>query len=79
MQEDVITSAAAANLGSVYGWGFPKETGGVIRFVQDYGVDNFMAQAKVYHQDYGQRFRLPKVLKNMITEPNFQLAKAAVE
>ncbi|MGH1434942.1 MAG: 3-hydroxyacyl-CoA dehydrogenase NAD-binding domain-containing protein [Lewinella sp.] len=79
MQEGVITSAAAANLGSVYGWGFPKETGGVIRFVQNYGVDNFMAQAKVYHKDYGQRFRLPKVLKNMITEPNFQLAKAAVE
>ena len=79
MQEDVITSAAAANLGSVYGWGFPKETGGVIRFVQNYGIDNFIVQAKVYHQDYGQRFRLPKVLKNMITEPNFQLAKAAVE
>jgi 3-hydroxyacyl-CoA dehydrogenase/enoyl-CoA hydratase/3-hydroxybutyryl-CoA epimerase len=79
MQEDVITSAAAANMGSVYGWGFPKETGGVIRFVQNYGIDNFIAQAKVYHQHYGQRFRLPKVLKNMITEPNFQLAKAAVE
>lgn len=79
MQEDVITSAAAANLGSVYGWGFPKETGGVIRFVQDYGIEHFITQAKVYHQDYGQRFRLPKVLKNMITEPNFQLAKAAVE
>lgn len=79
MQEDVITSGAAANLGSVYGWGFPKETGGVIRFVQNYGVDAFIAEAKKYHQSLGQRFRLPKVLKNMITEPDFQLAKAAVE
>jgi 3-hydroxyacyl-CoA dehydrogenase/enoyl-CoA hydratase/3-hydroxybutyryl-CoA epimerase len=79
MQEGVIMSSAAANLGSVYGWGFPKETGGVIRFIQDYGVDEFIAQAKIYYQELGQRFRLPKVLKNMITEPNFQLAKAAVE
>ncbi|MEO0727106.1 MAG: 3-hydroxyacyl-CoA dehydrogenase NAD-binding domain-containing protein, partial [Bacteroidota bacterium] len=39
MQEGVITSSAAANLGSVYGWGFPRQTGGVIRFIQDSGVD----------------------------------------
>lgn len=79
MQEGVITSRAAANLGSVYGWGFPRETGGVIRFIQDYGVDQFMAQAKKYHKELGQRFRLPKVLKEIITEPAFLAAKGTVE
>ncbi|MEL7249742.1 MAG: 3-hydroxyacyl-CoA dehydrogenase NAD-binding domain-containing protein [Bacteroidota bacterium] len=79
MQEGVITSSAAANLGSVYGWGFPRQTGGVIRFIQDYGVDAFMAQAKGYHKAFGQRFRIPKVLKEIILEPAMQTAKGAVE
>ena len=79
MQEGVITSSAAANLGSVYGWGFPRQTGGVIRFIQDYGVDAFMDQAKAYHESFGQRFRIPKVLKEIILEPATQTAKGAVE
>lgn len=79
LQEGVITSREAANLGSVYGWGFPRQTGGVIRFIQDYGIDKFMAQAKIYHKAFGQRFRLPKVLKEIITEPAFLTAKGTVE
>ena len=79
MQEGVITSSAAANLGSVYGWGFPRETGGVIRFIQDYGVDAFMAKAQGYYEAFGQRFRIPKVLKEVIMEPDRKTAKGAVE
>ena len=79
MQEKVITSAAAANLGSVYGWGFPREKGGVIRFIHTYGPDNFIAQAKIYQQSLGQRFRIPRVLRAILAEPVFKTAKAAVE
>ncbi len=79
MQEKVVTSSAAANLGSVYGWGFPRETGGVIRFIQDYGMDEFMKQSQQYHKKLGQRFRIPKVLKELMLEPAFLGAKGAVE
>ncbi|MEL7222297.1 MAG: 3-hydroxyacyl-CoA dehydrogenase NAD-binding domain-containing protein, partial [Bacteroidota bacterium] len=79
MQEKVIHSAAAANLGSIYGWGFPRETGGVIRFIHDYGPDNFIARAKIYQEKHGQRFRIPKVLREILAQPIFRGAKAAVE
>ncbi|MEM1214198.1 MAG: 3-hydroxybutyryl-CoA epimerase, partial [Bacteroidota bacterium] len=79
MQEKIIESAAEANLGSIYGWGFPRQTGGVIRFIHDYGADNFIARAQVYQQHHGQRFRIPKVLREILAQPIFRSAKAAVE
>lgn len=79
MHEGVITHSAAVNLASVYGWGFPRETGGVIRFIQDYGADNFIQQARVYEKQLGQRFKIPKVLQAILNEPEARTEKAAVE
>ncbi|PHN05039.1 3-hydroxyacyl-CoA dehydrogenase NAD-binding domain-containing protein [Flavilitoribacter nigricans] len=66
MQEKVIRSVPAANLGSVYGWGFPAFRGGVIQFVNDYGLDAFMAKCKAYEQTYGPRFKVPSFLRKLL-------------
>lgn len=68
MQEKVIRSVSEANLGSVWGWGFPAYRGGVIQFVNDYGLEAFMAKCKLYQKTYGPRFRVPKVLPILLEE-----------
>lgn len=68
MKEGVINSIAAANLGSIYGWGFPSFKGGVIQFVTDYGLDAFMARCKELRDKHGPRFRIPKHLPELVQD-----------
>ncbi|MCB0593478.1 MAG: 3-hydroxyacyl-CoA dehydrogenase family protein, partial [Phaeodactylibacter sp.] len=68
MQEKVIHSVAAANLGSIHGWGFPAFKGGAIQFISDYGVDGFIKQCEVYQKAHGQRFRAPRELRKIVGE-----------
>ena len=51
MQEKVIRSIPAANLGSIYGWGFPACKGGVIQFIADYGKEAFLKKCGVYEKN----------------------------
>ncbi|GJM34521.1 MAG: 3-hydroxyacyl-CoA dehydrogenase [Saprospiraceae bacterium] len=62
LQEGIIHSVSEANLGSIYGWGFPAFKGGVIQFIQDYGLDKFKEKCKVLEKAHGPRFKLPGVL-----------------
>jgi 3-hydroxyacyl-CoA dehydrogenase/enoyl-CoA hydratase/3-hydroxybutyryl-CoA epimerase len=66
MQEGVIASVAEANLGSIYGWGFPAFKGGVIQYIHDYGVDQFLERCKYYEENHGPRFKAPRKLKKLI-------------
>jgi 3-hydroxyacyl-CoA dehydrogenase/enoyl-CoA hydratase/3-hydroxybutyryl-CoA epimerase len=65
LQEKVILSEAAANLGSIRGWGFPAFTGGVIQYVRDYGPEAFLARCQEYERRFGQRFRPPRLLRRL--------------
>ena len=62
MQEGVIQSVAAANLGSIYGWGFPACKGGVIQFIEDYGREAFVEKCRELEQRFGPRFKVPNFL-----------------
>ncbi len=64
LQEGVINTVPEANLGSVFGWGFPAFKGGVIQYVRDYGKDNFIARSEALKTAHGQRFSVPKWLLN---------------
>ncbi len=66
MQEKVIWSVAAANLGSIYGWGFPAFKGGAIRYIEDYGVERFIERCNDLEKEYGQRFRPPRKLREIV-------------
>lgn len=63
MQEHVIHSVAAANLGSIYGWGFPAFKGGVIQYIHDYGQEAFVSRCEAFLAKHGQRFRVPSKLE----------------
>ena len=62
-EEGVITSAAAANIGSIMGIGFPPMTGGAAQFMTGYesatgelGLAAFVARADELAAAYGERF-----------------------
>ncbi len=62
MQEKVILSEAEANLGSIYGWGFPSFSGGVLQYVDSIGKDIFIEKCKRFEEKHGPRFKIPKYL-----------------
>jgi 3-hydroxyacyl-CoA dehydrogenase / enoyl-CoA hydratase / 3-hydroxybutyryl-CoA epimerase len=66
LQEKVVTTVAEANLGSIYGWGFPSVRGGVLQFINDYGIEEFYEKCKIYEESHGQRFKIPKILRNKV-------------
>ncbi len=65
LEEGVIGSSGEANLGSIYGWGFPAACGGVLQFVNDYGVQEFVERCDELRQTYGERFAVPASLREM--------------
>ncbi len=64
-EEGIISSTADANTGSILGWGFPRETGGILNFVNDYGIAEFKKRADELEKNYGKRFKSPILLNKM--------------
>jgi 3-hydroxyacyl-CoA dehydrogenase/enoyl-CoA hydratase/3-hydroxybutyryl-CoA epimerase/enoyl-CoA isomerase len=48
LEEGVIASAAEADMGLIYGLGFPPFRGGAIRYLETLGLDNYIAMADKY-------------------------------
>ncbi len=67
LQENVLESTRDANIGSIFGLGFPGWTGGVIQFVNHVGVKNFAERAEQLRKRYGERFAPPKLLLDHAT------------
>ncbi len=63
LQEGVVSSVAEANLGSVYGFGFPAYYGGIIQYVYSYGIQAFIEKSSIFEAEHGPRFKVPKWLK----------------
>ena len=62
MEEGVLTSPRDANLGSIFGIGFPPWTGGVHQFIQHVGQGPFVERARALSERYGARFNPPSSL-----------------
>ena len=58
LAEGVLTSAHDANIGSIFGIGFPAWTGGALQFVYSEGIERFEAQAAALAARHGPRFAL---------------------
>lgn len=65
LDEKVVTHAADADIGSVFGWGFPAYTGGTISFIETVGLKAFVAEADRLADVYGARFLVPESLRSM--------------
>jgi 3-hydroxyacyl-CoA dehydrogenase/enoyl-CoA hydratase/3-hydroxybutyryl-CoA epimerase len=62
VEEGVLKSVADANIGSIFGIGFAAWTGGALQFINQYGVQDFVARAKYLAEQYGERFLPPALL-----------------
>ena len=76
--EGVIESAAAANIGSIMGIGFPPLYGGAVQYMQGYerpagsgdggghrGLTGFVARARELAAAYGDRFAPPSYVVDL--------------
>ncbi|GAA1321504.1 3-hydroxyacyl-CoA dehydrogenase NAD-binding domain-containing protein [Pseudonocardia xinjiangensis] len=70
LDEGVLTSVPDANIGSIFGIGFPAWTGGVVQYVVGYpgGTAGFVARADEFARKYGDRFQVPESLRKRATE-----------
>jgi 3-hydroxyacyl-CoA dehydrogenase/enoyl-CoA hydratase/3-hydroxybutyryl-CoA epimerase len=61
LDEGVLRSIPDANIGSIFGIGFPPWTGGVLQYVTGYpgGPAGFVARARELAAAYGERFTPP--------------------
>ena len=69
-EEGVLRSVPEANIGSIFGIGFPPWSGGVLQFVNGYsgGVAGFVARAHELAGRYGERFEPTAGLVAMASE-----------
>ncbi|GAB3076790.1 3-hydroxyacyl-CoA dehydrogenase NAD-binding domain-containing protein [Nocardioides zeae] len=73
IEEGVVTSAAAANIGSIMGIGFPPYTGGAAQYMTGFegrdgalGLGAFVARADELAEAYGERFRPTEYLRKLV-------------
>ncbi len=64
LEEGVIDTAAEADMGLIYGIGFPPFRGGAIRYLETLGLDNFIAMADKY-ADLGEIYQVTDGLREM--------------
>jgi 3-hydroxyacyl-CoA dehydrogenase/enoyl-CoA hydratase/3-hydroxybutyryl-CoA epimerase len=64
LDEGVLRSMPDANIGSLFGIGFPAWTGGVVQYINQYdgGPAGFVARARDLAEKYGARFAPPASL-----------------
>ena len=62
LEEGVLESTRDANIGSIFGIGFPGWTGGTVQYINYIGVQTFAARAAQLAQAYGPRFAPPALL-----------------
>jgi 3-hydroxyacyl-CoA dehydrogenase / enoyl-CoA hydratase / 3-hydroxybutyryl-CoA epimerase len=67
LDEGVIETVADANIGSIFGIGFPGWSGGVLQYINGYedGLPGFVARARELAERYGARFEPPASLVQM--------------
>ena len=68
LSENVLTSVHDANIGSIFGIGFPAWTGGAMQFIYGMGIEAFEARAAELAKAYGQGFALTDDVKAAIAK-----------
>jgi len=66
LHENVLTSVHEANIGSIFGIGFPAWTGGAMQFVYGMGLDAFAARCDALSAKHGEGFVLSQDVKDTI-------------
>lgn len=70
LEENVLQRVYEANIGSIFGIGFPAWTGGAIQYLNQYGLAKALTRSQVLEQKYGERFKAPKRLIDAVQLQN---------
>jgi 3-hydroxyacyl-CoA dehydrogenase/enoyl-CoA hydratase/3-hydroxybutyryl-CoA epimerase len=62
-EEGVLTHAEDADIGSIFGWGFPPYTGGTLSWIDTLGIREFVAECNRMAGLYGKRFTVSQWLR----------------
>ena len=68
LSEGVLTTVHDANIGSIFGIGFPAYTGGAMQFIYGMGVEAFVKRAAELAAQYGEGFALTDSVKAAILQ-----------
>jgi 3-hydroxyacyl-CoA dehydrogenase/enoyl-CoA hydratase/3-hydroxybutyryl-CoA epimerase len=73
LAEGVLTSVHDANIGSIFGIGFPGWTGGAMQFIYGTGIDAFFHRAEVLASRHGPGFVVAPQVKDAVRkfEPKY--------
>ena len=63
LEEGVLRNVADANIGSIFGIGFPAWAGGALQFINSEGVAKFAARADALAARYGERYACPNIVR----------------
>ena len=66
LAEGVLTSVHEANIGSIFGIGFPAWTGGALQFIYGQGVAEFAARSNKLAERHGEGFRLSEAVQTSL-------------
>ena len=66
LETGVLRSVADGNIGSIMGIGAPAWTGGLIQFVNTYGLERFKDRCAELANQYGERFEAPAIVTEKI-------------
>jgi 3-hydroxyacyl-CoA dehydrogenase/enoyl-CoA hydratase/3-hydroxybutyryl-CoA epimerase len=64
LEEGVLETVHDANIGSIFGIGFPAWTGGAAQFIDHVGPQAFVARAEALAQRCGERFIPPAIVRD---------------
>ena len=66
LETNVLRTVADGNIGSIMGIGAPAWTGGLIQFVNTYGLERFSARCAELANQYGERFNAPAIVAEKV-------------
>ena len=75
--EGVVHDPQSADLGAIFGWGFPPWTGGPMSHIDTIGMETFVTTADSLAQRYGERFHPPAKMRDMAKSGEMLYGKAA--
>jgi 3-hydroxyacyl-CoA dehydrogenase/enoyl-CoA hydratase/3-hydroxybutyryl-CoA epimerase len=67
-EEGVLTHPEDADVGSIFGWGFPAWTGGTLSYIDTLGIENFVADCDRLAGELGERFEISAQLRERAKE-----------
>jgi 3-hydroxyacyl-CoA dehydrogenase/enoyl-CoA hydratase/3-hydroxybutyryl-CoA epimerase len=63
--EGVVPNPQSADLGAIFGLGFPPYTGGPLSYIDTIGLDAYVATSDMLAQRHGSRFNPPEAFRKM--------------